>query len=73
MEKKVYIYPNEVNEVFYESILPLLKKYKVKEKILMLLPCLLKNLIILDGQVDMMIVKWILMNLRKQYKKYLDV
>lgn len=32
MEKKVYIYPNKVNEVFYESILPLLKKYKVNEK-----------------------------------------
>lgn len=32
MEKKVYIYPNKVNEVFYKSILPLLKKYKVKEK-----------------------------------------
>lgn len=32
MEKKVYIVPNKVNEVFYESILPLLKKYKVNEK-----------------------------------------
>lgn len=32
MEKKVYVYPNKVNEVFYKSILPLLKKYKVKEK-----------------------------------------
>ena len=26
------ISPNKVNEVFYKSILPLLKKYKVKEK-----------------------------------------
>lgn len=32
MEKKVYVYPDKVNEVFYKSILPLLKKYKVKEK-----------------------------------------
>ena len=32
MKKKVYIYPNKVNEVFYKSILPLLKKYKLKEK-----------------------------------------
>lgn len=33
MEKKVYVYvSNKVNEVFYKSILPLLKKYKVKEK-----------------------------------------
>lgn len=32
MEKKVYVYPNKVNEVFYKSILPLLKKYKVNEK-----------------------------------------
>ena len=32
MEKKVYVYQNKVNEVFYKSILPLLKKYKVKEK-----------------------------------------
>ena len=32
MEKKVYVYPNKVNEVFYKSILPLLKKYKLKEK-----------------------------------------
>lgn len=32
MEKKVYVYPNKVNEVFYKSILSLLKKYKVKEK-----------------------------------------
>ena len=32
MEKKVYVYPNKVNKVFYKSILPLLKKYKVKEK-----------------------------------------
>lgn len=32
MEKKVYVYPNKVNEVFYKSILLLLKKYKVKEK-----------------------------------------
>ena len=32
MEKKVYVYPNKVNEVFYKSILLLLKNYKVKEK-----------------------------------------
>lgn len=32
MEKKVYVYPNKVNEVFYKSILPLLNKYKVNEK-----------------------------------------
>lgn len=32
MEKKVYVYPNKVNKVFYKSILQLLKKYKVKEK-----------------------------------------
>ena len=32
MEKKVYIYPDKINEVFYKNILPLLKKYKVKEK-----------------------------------------
>lgn len=32
MEKKVYIYPDKVNEVFCKNILPLLKKYKVKEK-----------------------------------------
>ncbi len=32
MEKKVYIYPNEVNNEFIKNILPLLKKYKVKEK-----------------------------------------
>ena len=32
MEKKVYVYPDKVNEVFYKSILPLLKKYKIKEK-----------------------------------------
>lgn len=32
MKKKVYVYPNKVNEVFYKSILPLLKNYKVKEK-----------------------------------------
>lgn len=32
MEKKVYVYPNEVNELFYKSILPLLKKYKIKER-----------------------------------------
>lgn len=32
MEKKVYVYSNKVNEVFYKSILPLLKKYKLKEK-----------------------------------------
>lgn len=32
MEKKVYVYPNKVNELFHKSILPLLKKYKVKEK-----------------------------------------
>mgnify|MGYP003551960877 FL=1 len=31
MEKKVYVYPNKVNELFYKSILPLLKKYKIKE------------------------------------------
>lgn len=32
MEKKVYIYKNEVNYEFIKNILPLLKKYKVKEK-----------------------------------------
>lgn len=32
MEKKVYIYRNEVNYEFIKNILPLLKKYKVKEK-----------------------------------------
>ena len=32
MEKKVYVYPNKVNELFYKSILPLLKKYKIKER-----------------------------------------
>ena len=32
MEKKVYVYPNKVNEIFYKSILPLLKKYKIKER-----------------------------------------
>lgn len=32
MEKKVYVYPNKVNDLFYKSILPLLKKYKIKER-----------------------------------------
>ena len=32
MEKKVYVYPNKVNDEFIKNILPLLKKYKVKEK-----------------------------------------
>ena len=32
MEKKVYAYKNEVNYEFIKNILPLLKKYKVKEK-----------------------------------------
>ncbi len=32
MEKKVYVYPNKVNNEFIKNILPLLKKYKVKEK-----------------------------------------
>jgi hypothetical protein len=32
MEKKVYVYPNPVNDEFIKNILPLLKKYKVKEK-----------------------------------------
>lgn len=32
MEKKVYVYKNEVNDEFIKNILPLLKKYKVKEK-----------------------------------------
>ena len=32
MEKKVYVYPNKVNGLFYKSILPLLKKYKIKER-----------------------------------------
>ena len=32
MEKKVYVYKNEVNYEFIKNILPLLKKYKVKEK-----------------------------------------
>ena len=32
MEKKVYLYPNKVNELFHKSILPLLKKYKIKER-----------------------------------------
>jgi hypothetical protein len=32
MEKKVYVYPNLVNDEFIKNILPLLKKYKVKEK-----------------------------------------
>jgi hypothetical protein len=32
MEKKVYVYPNPVNGEFIKNILPLLKKYKVKEK-----------------------------------------
>lgn len=32
MEKKVYVYRNEVNYEFIKNILPLLKKYKVKEK-----------------------------------------
>lgn len=32
MEKKVYVYLNPVNDEFIKNILPLLKKYKVKEK-----------------------------------------
>ena len=32
MEKKVYVYPNPVNDEFIKNILPLLKKYKVNEK-----------------------------------------
>ena len=32
MEKKVYVYKKEVNDEFIKNILPLLKKYKVKEK-----------------------------------------
>ena len=32
MEKKVYVYRNEVNYEFIKNILPLFKKYKVKEK-----------------------------------------
>ena len=32
MKKKVYVYRNEVNYEFIKNILPLLKKYKVKEK-----------------------------------------
>lgn len=32
MEKKIYAYKNEVNYEFIKNILPLLKKYKVKEK-----------------------------------------
>lgn len=32
MEKKVYVYQNKVNELFHKSILPLLKKYKIKER-----------------------------------------
>ena len=32
MEKKVYVYKNEVNYEFIKNILPLLKKYKVNEK-----------------------------------------
>lgn len=32
MEKKVYVYPNKVNDLFYKSILLLLKKYKIKER-----------------------------------------
>lgn len=32
MENKVYIYSNPVNIEFTTNILPLLKKYKVKEK-----------------------------------------
>lgn len=31
MEKKVYVYRNEVNYEFIKNILPLLKKYKVNE------------------------------------------
>ena len=31
MEKKVYVYKNEVNDEFINNILPLLKKYKVNE------------------------------------------
>ena len=32
MEKKVYLYKNEVNDEFINNILPLLNKYKVNEK-----------------------------------------
>ena len=32
MEKKVYVYKKEVNDEFIKNILPLLNKYKVKEK-----------------------------------------
>lgn len=32
MEKKVYVYKNEVNDEFINNILPLLNKYKVNEK-----------------------------------------
>ena len=32
MEKKVYVYKNEVNDEFIKNILPLLNKYKVNEK-----------------------------------------
>lgn len=32
MEKKVYVYPYKVNDEFIKNILPLLNKYKVKEK-----------------------------------------
>ena len=31
MEKKVYVYKNEVNDAFITNILPLLNKYKVNE------------------------------------------
>ena len=31
MEKKVYVYKNEVNDEFIKNILPLLNKYKVNE------------------------------------------
>lgn len=32
MEKKVYVYHNEVNDKFIKNILQLLNKYKVNEK-----------------------------------------
>ena len=32
MEKKVYVYPDKVNNEFIKNILRLLNKYKVKEK-----------------------------------------
>ena len=31
MEKKVYVYKNEVNDEFIKNIIPLLNKYKVNE------------------------------------------